>query len=189
MDNRLNVSTVALPAASRATRFYASPNLADAYAVPLPEAATRDPETLARFLFAQQAPWVGRMLGLRDAVVSVFGLKTTRDLQRATESPPVPRIAFFRIYEKDANEILLGEDDRHLDFRIAVRCEPDAASPGSRRLVVCTVVQCHNLLGRLYILAIAPWHRVIVRSGLRHAARAGWPARVDASTSGRSEPL
>ncbi len=163
------VRAVPLPAGSRATRFYAHPNLADAFAVNLPAGATRDPEALARFIFAGQAPWVARLLWLRDRIVAAFGIKTTRELLSERE-PKVRRLGFFRIYEQDATEILLGEDDSHLDFRLTVRCEPQ-----TQQLVMTTVVHCHNLIGRLYILVIAPFHRLVVRSALQRAARAGWP--------------
>ena len=164
----LTVAAVPLPPASRATTFYPAPDLADAYAVTLPDDATLDPEALARFIFSQQAPWVARLLWLRDRIMSVFGVKTTDQLQAGAGA--VRRVAFFRIYAQDAVEILLGEDDSHLDFRLTVRCEP-----GSQQLIVTTVVHCHNALGRLYILVIAPFHRLVVRSALQRAARAGWP--------------
>ena len=77
----LAVTVVPLPPASRATTFYPAPDLADAYAVTLPDSATRDPEALARFIFSQQAPWVARLLWLRDRIMSVFGVKTTDQLQ------------------------------------------------------------------------------------------------------------
>jgi hypothetical protein len=49
---------------------------------------------------------------------------------------------------------------------------------GARHQVIATtVVHCHNLLGRLYILAIAPFHRLVVRSALQRAARTGWPPK------------
>lgn len=168
------VTAVAVPARSRASNFYAAPDLADAYAVSLPDAALRNPEALARFMFAQQAPWVARLMAVRDAVMSMFGVKTSRQLERAPPSS-VRRVSIFRIYDQDADEILLGEDDRHLDFRVTVRCEPAAGNATGQQLVVSTVVDCHNRLGRLYILAIAPFHRLVVRSMLRRAALAGWP--------------
>ncbi len=177
MDHTLAVTAVPLPPGSRATRFYPAPNLADAYALRLPDGTTRNPEALARFMFSQQAPWVARLLWLRDALVSVLGIKTTRELQNAPESPPVRRVSFFRIYAQDASEILLGEDDSHLDFRLSVRCEPLGTSERSQQLIVTTVVQCHNRIGRLYILLIAPWHRLVVHSAMQRAARAGWPLK------------
>jgi hypothetical protein len=172
MNPLLAVTAVPLPPGSRATRFYAAPHLADAYAVQLPDNATHDPEQLARFMFATQAPWVARLLWLRDRIMSVFGVKTTDQLQSGTGGN-VRRISFFRLYEQDASEVLLGEDDSHLDFRVSVRCEPVAGA--HHQVIATTVVHCHNTLGRLYLLVIAPFHRRVVRSALHRAARAGWP--------------
>jgi len=171
MNPMLAVTAVPLPPCSRATTFYRSPHLADAYAVRLPDGATRDPEALARFMFATQAPWVARLMWLRDGIVGVFGIKTSKALQT---DRGVRRISFFRIYEQDAQEILLGEDDSHLDFRVSVRCEP---IDGTAQVIATTVVQCHNALGRVYLLVIAPFHRVVVRSALQRAARTGWPRK------------
>ena len=176
MDTTFAVTPVALPAGSRATTFYRAPNLADAFAVRLPDGATHDPEALARFMLNNQAPWIARMIWLRDRIVSVFGIKTSSELQTDHN---VRRISFFRIYEQDATEILLGEDDSHLDFRLSVRCEPIA---GATHVIATTVVECHNALGRLYLLVIAPFHRMVVRSTLQRAARTGWPPKQKASS-------
>ena len=75
-----------------------------------------------------------------------------------------------------ASEIVLGEDDKHLDFRLSLLCSPASAQSPQRRLILSTAVHCHNRLGRFYITLIAPFHRRIVRACLRQAARAGWPA-------------
>jgi hypothetical protein len=40
--------------------------------------------------------------------------------------------------------------------------------------VLTTVVHCHNLLGRVYLGVISPFHRLVVRSNLARAARRGW---------------
>jgi hypothetical protein len=172
MDTTFAVTSVPLPPGSRATSFYRAPNLADAFAVRLPDRATRDPEALARFMLANQAPWVAKLIWLRDRIVSVFGIKTSSQLQNAHDQGSVRRISFFRVYAQDANEILLGEDDSHLDFRLTVRCEP---IDGATHVVATTVVQCHNAIGRIYLLVIAPFHRIVVRSALQRAARIGWP--------------
>jgi hypothetical protein len=66
--------------------------------------------------------------------------------------------------------LVLGEDDRHLDFRVAIQLHTDAAN--GRELIVGTVVHCHNRLGRIYLRTIAPFHRVIVPASLEQAARA-----------------
>ena len=173
-QNDTSVAAVALPATSRVSGFYASTDLADAFAIHLPPGASTDPETLARFIFAQQPRWVGSLMGLRDLIVARFGLKTATQLQDPAHAGHHPRIGIFRIYETRPHEIVLGEDDKHLDFRLSVM--HDAVPPtGAHQIVLSTVVHCHNRLGRLYILLIAPLHRAVVQATLRRAARSGWP--------------
>jgi hypothetical protein len=116
-------------------------------------------------------------MGLRDAIVARFGLKTAAQL-RSIKDPAAARerLDIFRIYTRSAHEIILGENDRHLDFRVSVLQQTRGTQEGrSRYLILSTVVHCHNRLGRFYILAIAPFHRMVVRSSLRRAARIGWP--------------
>lgn len=175
-DDDWSVTRVALPGESRVTRLYGTTDLADAYAIRLPKDAITDPELLARFLMSQQAPWVAILMRIRDALVAGFGLKTSRQLRSPAESRGTRRISFFKIYETSAHEILLGEDDMHLDFRLSVLCRTQTVSTASAPyLVLSTVVHCHNRLGRAYIMLIAPFHRMVVQSSLRRAARAGWP--------------
>ena len=166
---------VALPPESGIANAYKTTNLADAYAIELPAGASTNPELLARFLFSHQAPWIGRLMAVRDGIVSQLGLKTARELAAPAAAKGVSRVGFFRIYSTGPTEIILGEDDRHLDFRLSVMCTPPASAGGQRRLTLSTVVHCHNRLGRLYILVIAPFHRLVVQSSLRSAARIGWP--------------
>jgi Protein of unknown function (DUF2867) len=172
----VSVTSAALPPGSRVTQIYAHPNLADAYTIRLPDNATTDPEQLARFMFSHQAAWVGKLLRVRDALVAGFGLKTARRLEESARSERDKHISIFRIYERTAHEIVLGEDDKHLDFRVSVFQESrEDAVGGGRYLTVSTVVRCHNLLGRTYILLITPFHEMVVRSSMRRAARIGWP--------------
>ncbi|RKT21470.1 uncharacterized protein DUF2867 [Paraburkholderia sp. RAU2J] len=170
------VQSVAVPVESAVTRLYHAPDLADAYAVRLPDNAIDNPELLARFVFAHQAGWVGRLMELRDALVARFGLKTSKQLRAQAAGRSREHVDIFRIYTRSAHEIILGENDSHLDFRVSVLQQTRETRDGrSRYLVLSTVVHCHNGLGRFYILAIAPFHRMVVRSALRRAARMGWP--------------
>jgi len=60
----------------------------------------------------------------------------------------------------------LGLDDRHLDFRIIVdRREVNSGF----RLRATTLVERHNVFGRLYIAVITPFHRLIVQSVMKNA--------------------
>ncbi len=164
----------AVPGDSRIAGIYPATDLADAYEIRLPDDADPDPEVLARFVFLHQAPWVGHLMRVRDAVMARFGVKTSKQLRNADDR----RISIFRIYERSAGEIILGENDRHLDFRVSVlRTMRGAGADAHPYLTLSTVVHCHNALGRIYLRVIEPFHRLVVRSGLRRAARIGWPSR------------
>jgi len=172
--NNGSVTCVALPSESRVSRIYPTTHLADAFETRLPKGAISDPELIARFVLGQQAPWVAGLMQVRDAIVARFGIKTSKQLLTGGDK----RIHLFKIYETGPHEILLGEDDKHLDFRVSVLHQTrTVAAQSTSYVTVSTVVHCHNRLGRLYILLIAPFHRLIVRSSLRRAARAGWPCQ------------
>jgi hypothetical protein len=176
----LRVTPVSLPAESAIAHAYATVNLSDAYSIELPAGTTTDPELLARFIFSQQAPWVRNLMAVRDALVVGLGLKTARHLTSAGAKSNADRVGIFKIYSTSQTEIILGEDDKHLDFRLSVLCSGQPSPASERHLILSTVVHCHNRLGRLYILLIAPFHRVVVQSTLRSAARMGWPSTADA---------
>jgi hypothetical protein len=109
--------------------------LADAYAIDLPPGVTRDALALARFTLERQAPWVDRLMTVRDCIVSLFGLKTARALRADGGPAGTPRVGIFRIYETLPDEVVLGEDDTHLDFRLSVHRSAD-------QLTAVTVVHC-----------------------------------------------
>jgi len=164
----LSVMPVAVPAHSGVSQVYPSVHLADAFAIALPSGATRDPEALARFIFAHQPAWIGALTRLRDLIVAGFGLKTTRQLATLENQARAERVGIFKIYSSNDTEIVVGEDDKHLDFRISLLCTDG-------KLTLSTVVHCHNLLGHAYLFAIAPFHRAVVKASLRRAAKIGWP--------------
>lgn len=169
---------VAIPARSGVATIFKSVNLADAFAIRLPSSASTDPDVLARFIFSQQPSWVGTLMNMRDAIVVPFGLKTGRELAKLADDAKAHRVGIFKVYSTNEEEVVVGEDDRHLDFRVSVLCSGAAAPDGSRELTVTTVVHCHNQLGRTYLRAIAPFHRMVIKASLRRAAQIGWPQAV-----------
>ena len=169
----MSAVAVAIPAESRVRQAFGSTDLADAYEIRLPQGTTSDPKALAQFIFSNPDGGVSVLMQLRDLIVGRFGLKTAADLKKVSD----PRIGLFKVYETNAAEIILGEDDKHLDFRVSVlhRIEQH---PGEKAafVVVSTVVHCHNRLGRLYLSLVEPFHRRVVKAMLRRAALRGWPA-------------
>lgn len=175
-----HVTSAPLPQESAIAKAYASMNLADAYSIELPTGTSTNPELLARFIFAHQATWIGRLMSVRDALVAGFGLKTAKHLASLEAESGAGRLGIFKIYSTSPTEVVIGEDDKHLDFRLSVLCSGQSSPGAKRRLILSTVVHCHNRLGRLYIFLIAPFHRLVVQSSLRSAARVGWPSAAEA---------
>ena len=169
------VNAVTLPTQSAVATVYESTDLADAFAIQLPLGTSADPDVLWRFLISQQPSWIGWLTDVRDAIVACFGLKTAKHLATLADDAQADRIGIFKVYGKSEAEIILGEDDKHLDFRLSVLCSPAISPTLGGQLTVSTVVRCHNRLGRAYLFAIAPFHRPVVKASLRRAARIGWP--------------
>lgn len=96
--------------------------------------------------------WAAALLRLRNALVRPFSLKT------GTPGEPV----FPTCHETDS-ELVLGLDDRHLDFRIGL-----LRSGG--RIYMSTWVRPHNLWGRAYLRLVLPFHILISRGAVARMA-------------------
>lgn len=132
---------------------------ADAYAIDLPPDASTDPDVWRRRVFGSPPVTLSRLTRLRDFVVRPLGLRDAADLD--------PRREGFPVLARSADEVLMGADDRHLDFRVSVRVVTTADAPSA--LVLRTTVRFHGALGRLYFIPVRPFHRRIVPVLLRRA--------------------
>lgn len=68
----------------------------------------------------------------------------------------------FKVYDKTATEIILGEDDKHLDLRISLLLEQSKYNENEKKITVTTIVKLNNKLGKYYFFIIKPFHRTIV---------------------------
>ena len=117
-------------------------------------------EIAARQAFGRMPKWVDALMALRNLIVRPLGLKGDPD----AAATGVPRIGMFPVISNDPDEIVLGFDDRHLDFRIVVQTEP--CGEGETRIRMMTLIRRHNFLGRAYLATIMPFHKLIVASTL-----------------------
>jgi hypothetical protein len=135
----------------------------DAYAITTDDAAL-DARHAAEKMLGRSPRWALTLLALRDLCVAPFGLKTAETARRSSTN----RIGMFPVLSETPQRIVAGLNDSHLDFRVVV----DVAGSGAGRSVTATtVVLTHNLLGRIYLAIILPFHRLIVRAMLRQIAR------------------
>src|SRR5215468_1871834 len=165
----IEAHAVPIPSDSVLAPLYVGADLLDAFAIHLPAGASDDPEVLARVAFERQAAWIRALTWVRDTVMATAGVKSSRAIGAAAATRGLQVIGYFPVLSKSAGEMVMGGDDRHLDFRVAVLVRTDAQ--GGRGLVVVTVVHCHNRLGRTYLAVIAPFHRTILRANLERTVR------------------
>lgn len=114
-------------------------------------------------VFGRSPFWIRGLMGARNLIVAPFGLKRPRRFAKPDKS----RVGAFPILEESADRLLAGLDDRHLDFRVIVEVK---ANHGTNLVTVTSLVCTHNLLGRLYLGCVAPFHRRIVPALLRRLA-------------------
>ncbi len=164
---------IELPSESRLASGFDHADLADAYSISLPTRATGDVVELARAVMAARPGFVGPLMGARDLVMGSLGVKTSGQIALAGSKRRLGRIGSFGVEEVSRSEVVLAEDDRHLDFRTSFLLRHHGAG---RELAWVTVVSCNNLLGQVYLAVISPLHRMIVQAFLTAAARRGWPS-------------
>ncbi len=164
-----------IPTDAEIHRHLARADFADGHAGTLPpEAAAHSALALALHTFTQSPAWVDALMRARNRLVGLFGLKDLGALSQvaANKSPQDyqvgDRVGIFTLRYLSADEVILGDSDKHLDVLVSVCKRPQR---DTTQLVVSTVVHVHNRLGRLYMLFVGPAHKVIapatLRSGLR----------------------
>lgn len=126
---------------------------------------------------ARTPRWTQRLMALRNRLVQLVGLKglgQLHDLHTPASGAPAhhagsyrvgDRVGIFRIRHLSDTEVVLGQDDKHLDVQVSLT--KHAAAVGPATVVVTTVVHIHNLLGQAYMGLVTPFHRRIVPTMLR----------------------
>ena len=159
MNPKTDTATVLLPG-SELLRDFGTPDYLDCYEASMPGA--NDPEATAKAVFRLPA-WVKGLLQLRNLLVKPLGLKTgPAESEARTDGLP------FRMLYRTGAEIVMGETDRHLDFRVSVLIRRPGAPDA--RVFASTAVRFHNALGRVYFFLIRPFHGLILRTLLKQAA-------------------
>jgi hypothetical protein len=105
------------------------------------------PEQMAMQLF-NLPKWVIGLMILRNWIVRPFGLKTRTETESAT---------LFPVIDRNDHEIVMGMNDRHLNFRVSILTDKENSF-----IYVTTVVHYNNIWGKVYFLLIKPFHKIII---------------------------
>jgi len=136
----------------------------DAYRLVIPGPAL-DPFEAAKRVLGRAPKWTRWLTKLRDRIAAPLGLKTTRNIRQGETN----KIGVFPVISQAPGHVILGLDDKHLDFRVVV--ETRKIDAGRSEVLVTTLVRSHYLLGRVYLVFVIPFNRLIVPAILAKAAR------------------
>ncbi|WP_348799834.1 DUF2867 domain-containing protein [Flavobacterium adhaerens] len=134
-------------------------------------------EDLGKAFFSSGPDWVEKLFNIRNKIVSKFGLKTSgNDNNRAEQlknfkCEPGEQLGLFKVFAKTPNEVILGEDDKHLNFRVSLFLEPHPTEINNKKITISTTVEFNNWFGRLYFLPVRPFHKLIVPTMLKGIIR------------------
>jgi len=120
----------------------------------------------AELAISHQPSWVRGLMWLRNRIVSMFGIKTSEHVRARAGR----KIGFFPLVAATDSQVVLGFDDRHLDFRVVVDIRDNGAK--AQTVTMTSLIKRNVAFGYVYLAAVTPFHRLIVQSMLAHLASA-----------------
>lgn len=143
---------------------------------------------VGKSFFLSSPKWVDQLFAARNTIVSIFGLKTAGSpdereaLLKSFKCEKGEQLGLFKVFDKNENEVILGEDDKHLNFRISLYLEKEGNQPDTKNLKISTTVQFNNWFGLLYFLPVRAFHQLIVPTMLKAIIK-----NLEKETSGKPE--
>lgn len=167
LERKARVRRTTPPPESVVAGWYENASLLDSYSTDLSSSKQYSMRVLATRTVGDPPAWIKALVAVRDAMVTPFGVKTSGDVRASRTDNE--RVDFFPVQWESNDEIVLGEDDRHLDFRLSLLRRN---SPTGTQLIATTVVHSHNAFGLIYLNVIRPFHHLVIRTNLARFARA-----------------
>lgn len=115
--------------------------------------------------------WFEGLMTVRNRAMRLLGMKDLGHIGAAGTTGDVQvgeRAGIFTVFGHVRDELVLGDEDRHLRVSLSLQV---TRGPASAKLYCATVVERPNWLGRLYMLPVDPVHRMIVPYLLQRYAR------------------
>jgi len=119
-------------------------------------------------MFQHTPHWIEWSMNMRNKITSKIGLKDLGSFKKIdsnkkeNEYVAGDRIGIFTLRQRTENELVIGDDDKHLNVTLSVY-----KNEKTQVLTITTVVHLKNWLGRLYMVPVIPAHRKIVPATLQ----------------------
>jgi hypothetical protein len=122
-------------------------------------------EEIAFMIFNTSPKWVEWLFKIRNFLVRFVGLKTAVPETVNEKLEVGGHINFFQIYRIEDDEIIMGANDKHLNFRAVIT----NYQTEEFNIKVTTLVEYNNRLGRVYMSVIKPFHELVVKRMVKQA--------------------
>jgi Protein of unknown function (DUF2867) len=167
------VIEVPVPAACSLLHALKAVHFSDAFQAPVSNPKL-GPQDAYRAVFGCTPAWVRMLFKIRGIVASILGLRHqgVPGFQLAPDARYEigQRVGMFTIRSIEPDELIVGDNDKHLDFRLSIY---RSSFNGVEMVTLSTAVEIHNTIGRIYMLVIKPFHRCIARAMVQRAVNAG----------------
>jgi len=124
-----------------------------------------DIKDITNLIFNTSPKWLELLLKLRNNLVKIIGLKTSIPKDYNETFKVGGYVKFFKIYSISNNQVVLGANDSHLNFRAIVEIDTSR----NYNIKVITLVQFNNKKGEFYMNIIKPFHRLVVKKMVKNA--------------------
>jgi Protein of unknown function (DUF2867) len=141
LERKARVRRTTPPSESVVAGWYENASLLDSYSIDLNSSKQCSMRVLATRTVGDPPAWIKALVAVRDAMVTPFGVKTSGEVRASRANNE--RVDFFPVQWESNDEIVLGEDDRHLDFRLSLLRRN---SPTGTQLIATTVVHSPQCL-------------------------------------------
>lgn len=100
------------------------------------------------------------LMKIRDSIVRIFGLSVIKEPANEQDYYPVgSKLINFTVLARSENEIIMGENDKHLIFRTSVFVDKEKS-----KIYLTTIVKFNNWGGKLYFIPVKQIHKFLVKS-------------------------
>ncbi len=157
-----------IPKDSIIGKSFGIPDYYDAYSIDIHSKSLGTVDYLFSKFSSVSPAWMQALMKLRNFLMSFIGLKTGKlDTVSENDLKEGCRIGFFIITARNENEIVFGEDDKHLNFESSLLLRRNHENA---ELYSITIVKFHNFTGRAYFFFVKPFHQLIILAVLRRLA-------------------
>lgn len=122
--------------------------------------------------FKSFSPFLTKLIITREIIAKKLGLKTENKITNNQRNKLIDEfegnigdsIAIFEVLHKNDTELLTGQTDKHLDFKLSFICYKENED---KIVELATTVKFHNLLGKIYFFFVKPFHRYFMKRILK----------------------